>query len=172
MLTNFFINLENKRIDKKYAQHFDRLKKSKTRFEEYLKLDVSERIRHYEMIRKAIFRIQDILSLIDFVDYNKEDLLNGDCLYADVHIVPYLNAKHEICFIKVTDLDNIYPPKGKYEIIDESVGKYIKDESEYISEWLAVDYSLRNMCYRWLSEIPAIEHAITRAKEYEQVESQ
>ena len=157
---SFFNNLFKKNT---METQIDKIKKSQRRFNEYNNLSNEQMIENYEMLRKAIFRVHNVLINIPDINYDKLDLLNGDCLLAEVNVIPYLNSKKELSYIRFSAIKNLEPLTGEYTILDITTGKYRQHGVERYSTWLATSYGLRNICIRWQSEIPSIIEAISES---------
>ena len=154
-----------KQSDKKSLIPFDRLKKSEKQLQEFKSLPINERFENYEILKKAIHRLHSIVSNLDDINYEKQEVLNWDYLHSDVYILPYFNSDGQLSYISYNEAMKHQLPTGEYKEVDSAIGKYIQNGVENISIRLAIDNYLVIMCNRWLEEISEIENAISENKE-------
>ena len=152
---------------KKKDLPIDRLKKSERQLFQFKEFNTIQRFENYEILRKAISRLHSILSQIDGINYEKQEILNWDYLHSDVYIIPYFNCENQLSYISYIEAQSLPLPSGNYEVIDFSVGKYIQNGVEKISTRLAIDNYLLVICNRWIDELNEIENAISEIKQAE-----
>ena len=141
----------------------DRIKKSERHLKEYRNLPDTEKIPQYDILRKALFRINDVLNSCNAA-YEKQEMLNGDVQLADIYLIPYADKDGKMAYISYMQALNLRYPMGEYEILDPATGKISQSGAERISIIIAVNYSLSRICERWLREIAEIEEAVKKAE--------
>ena len=142
--------------------HFDRLYHSERQLIELQKLEDATLISSYEtLLKPAITRIYRVLNEIPNHQYANMDPLSSDYIFVDVGIIPYYDTDNMITYMTLRKAKALKYPQGAYQIDDKKIGRCHNDkEEQFISQRIAVDYYIRLMAEKWLTEIPTIRQII------------